>query len=210
MAGWSGDIRSTLRRTGPALRGRPVQAAAARAAVWEHPRVPALDDPQTRTAVEALRAGAVRWLGGGAVAVVLGVLLGAAVVRIVENGGDRPPFAGLLVVALVFGGTCVGIAGLGALVRVRRWTAALAGTEWRLGVLRIASPSVLQIEPLGFDEFADEPLRLRLVSTAIWRTRAVQAMNGADVSYAEVSPREWLITADGAGTVYGARVPRGR
>jgi hypothetical protein len=35
-------------------------------------------------------------------------------------------------------------------------------------------------------------------------------MNGADVSYADVSPKEWLITADGAGTVYGARVPRRR
>ena len=170
----------------------------------------ALDDPQTRTAVDALRAGAVRWLAGGAVAVVLGVLLGAAVVRIVENGGERPPFAGLMVVALVFGGACVAVAGLGALVRIRRWTAALARTEWRLGVLRIATPSVLQIEPLGFDELTDEPLRLQLMSTAIWRTRAVQAMNGADVSYADVSAKEWLITADGAGTVYGARVPRGR
>ena len=172
--------------------------------------MPALDDPQTRTAVEALRAGALRWLGGGAVAVVLGLLLGAAVVRIVENGGERPPFGGLLSVALVFGGTCFGLAGLGALVRVRRWTAALARSEWRLGVLRIASPSVLQIEPLGFDEFTDEPLRLQLMSTAIWRTRAVQAMNGADVSYAAVSAKEWLLTADGAGTVYGARVPRRR
>jgi hypothetical protein len=144
--------------------------------------VPALDDPQTRTAVEALRAGAVRWLAGGAVAVVLGFLLGSAVVRIVRSGGDRPPFAGLMSVALVLGGISVAIAGLGALVRIRRWTAALARTEWRLGVLRIAGPAVLQVEPLGFDEYTDEPLRLRLMSTAIWRTRAVQAMNGADVS----------------------------
>jgi hypothetical protein len=168
--------------------------------------VPALDDPQTRTAVDALRAGAVRWLGGGLVALVLGVLLGAAVVRIVENGGARPPFAGLMVVLLVVGGVAVACIGLGSLVRARRWTSALARTDWQVGVLRIAGPAVLQVEPLGFDEYVDAPLRLRLMSTAVWRTRAVQQLNGADIQYAEVSPREWLLTADGAGTVYGARV----
>jgi hypothetical protein len=167
--------------------------------------VPALDDPQTRTAVDALRAGALRWLGGGVVAVVLGVLLAAAVVQIVENGGARPPFAGLMVLALVAGGLPTAVVGLGGLLRTRRWTAALARTDWRTGVLRIAGPAVLQVEPLGFDEFADEPLRLRLMSTAVWRTRAVQQMNGADVRYAQVSPREWVLTADGAGTLYGAR-----
>jgi len=168
--------------------------------------VPALDDPQTRTAVDALRAGALRWLGGGVVAVVLGVLLGAAVVRIVDDGGTRPPFAGLMVVALVAGGVAVGVAGLGSLLRTRRWTAGLARTEWRTGVLRIAGPAVLQVEPLGFDEYTDDPLRLRLVSTAVWRTRAVQQLNGADVRYAEVGRQEWVLTADGAGTLYGARV----
>jgi hypothetical protein len=172
--------------------------------------VPALDDPQTRTAVDALRAGALRWLVGGLVAVVLGVLLGAAVVRIVENGGARPPFGGLMVVALVVGGSAVACIGLGALVRARRWTAALARTDWQVGVLRIAGPAVLQVEPLGFDEYVDEPLRLRLMSTAVWRTRAVQQLNGYDVRYAQVSAKEWLLTADGAGTVYGARVVRRR
>jgi hypothetical protein len=152
----------------------------------------------------------VRWLGGGVVAVVLGVLMGAAVVRIVENGGARPPFAGLMVVALVFGGVCVAAVGVGALVRARRWTAALARTEWRYGVLRIAGPAVVQVEPLGFDELGDEPLRLQLMSTAVWRTRAVQQLNGADIWYAEVTPREWLLSADGAGTVYGARTARRR
>jgi hypothetical protein len=40
----------------------------------------------------------------------------------------------------------------------------------------------------------------------VWRTRAVQQLNGCDVRYAAVSAKEWLLTADGAGTVYGARV----
>jgi hypothetical protein len=168
--------------------------------------VPALDDPQTRTAVDALRAGALRWLAGGVVAVALGVLLGAAVVRIVANGGSRPPVAGLMVVSLVVGGLAVAIVGLGALLRTRRWAAALARTDWRTGHLRIAGPAVLRVEPLGFDEFTDEPLSLRLMSTAVWRTRAVQQLDGAEVRYAEVSPTEWVLGADGAGTVYGARV----
>jgi len=172
--------------------------------------VPALDDPQTRTAVDALRAGAVRWLAGGVLAVVLGVLLGAAVLRIAGDGGDRPPFAGLLVLALVLAGLALAVAGLGALLRTRRWTAALGRTGWRTGVLRIAGPAVLQVEPLGPDEFTDDPLRLRLMSTAVWRTRAVQQLDGAEIGYAEVSPREWLLTADGVGTVYGARVARRR
>ena len=167
--------------------------------------MPALDDPQTRTAVDALRAGALRWLAGGVVAVILGWLLGAAVIRIVESGGPRPPFAGLMAVALVIGGSCVAVIGLGALVRARRWSAALAREDWRPGVLRIAGPAVLQVEPLGFDEFADEPLRLRLMSTAVWRTRAVEQLHDAEIRFAAVSPREWVLTADGAGTVYGAR-----
>ena len=167
--------------------------------------MPALDDPQTRAALDALRAGAVRWLAGGLIAVALGVLMGAAVVRIVADGGARPPFAGLMVVGLVAGGLAVAGTGLGALVRARRWTTALSCTDWRRGVLRIAGPSDLQVHPAGSDEFTDEPLQLRLMSTAIWRTRAVERMHDADISYAEVSPREWLLTADGAGTVYGAR-----
>lgn len=169
--------------------------------------MPALDDPQTRTALAALRAGALRWLGGGLVAVVLGVLLGAAVVRIARNGGERPPGAGLLVVALVLGGVAVAAAGLGGLLRARRWTAALARTSWRIGRLQVAGAAVLQVEPLGLDEPSAGPLRLRLMSTAVWRTRAVQQLAGADVSYAPVSPREWVLTADGLGTVFGARDP---
>jgi hypothetical protein len=169
--------------------------------------VPALDDPQTRAALTALRMGALRWLGGGVVAVVLGLLMAAAVVRIVGAGGERPPFAGLLVVALVLGGLAAAVAGLGSLLRARRWAAALAGTSWRLGRLRVAGAAVLLVEPLGFDDAAGEPLRLRLMSTAVWRTRAVQRLADGDVSYAPVSAGEWVLTADGAGTVFGAREP---
>ena len=169
--------------------------------------MPALDDPQTRAALGALRVGALRWLGGGVVAVVLGCLLAVAAVRIARDSGERVPGAGLVVIALVLGGLAAAVAGLGSLLRTRRWTAALAGTSWQLGRLRVAGAAVLQVEPLGFDELVGEPLRLRLMSTAIWRTRAVQRLADGDVSYAPVSAREWVLTADGAGTVFGARVP---
>ena len=167
----------------------------------------ALDDPETRTALAAHRAGALRWLGGGVVAVVFGVLLAAAAVRIARDGGERLPFAGLMVVALFLGGTAAAAAGIGGLVRTSRWTAALAREPWRLGRLRVAGPAVLLVEPAGFDELSGEPLRLQLSSTAIWRTRSVQRLADADVSYAPVSGREWVLTADGVGTVFGARTP---
>ena len=167
----------------------------------------ALDDPQTRTALAAHRAGALRWLGGGVVAVVFGVLLAAAAVRIARDGGEPLPFAGLMVVALFLGGTAAAAAGIGGLVRTHRWTVALAREPWRLGRLRVAGPALLLVEPAGFDELSGEPLRLELSSTAIWRTRAVQRLADADVSYAPVSGREWVLTADGVGTVFGARRP---
>ena len=170
----------------------------------------ALDDPQTRTALAAHQAGALRWVGGGAVAVVLGVLLAAAAVRIARDSGERLPGAGLLVLGLVLGGAVALGIGVGGLVRTRRWARALAATSWRPGRLRVAGPSVLHVEPAGFDELTDEPLRLRLMSTAAWRARAVQRLADAEVAYAPVSPREWVLTADGAGTVFGAHGAGGR
>ncbi|MBY3553170.1 hypothetical protein [Modestobacter lapidis] len=167
--------------------------------------MPALDDPQTRAALAAHRAGALRWLGSGAIAVVLGVLLAAAAVRIARDGGERLPLAGVVVVALLCGGSAAAAAGAGGLVRTRRWTTALAREPWRLGRLRVAGPSVLHVEPAGFDEHGDEPLRLRLSSTAVWRARAVQQLADAEISYAPVAGREWVLTADGAGTLFGAR-----
>jgi len=144
--------------------------------------VPALDDPQTRTALAAHRVGALRWLAGGVIAVVLGTLLAAAVVRIARDGGERLPFAGLMVVALYVGGVAAAVVGTGGLVRTHRWTAALAREPWRLGRLRIAGPAELLVEPAGFDDLTGEPVRLQLSSTAVWRTRAVQRLADAEVS----------------------------
>ncbi|MGY2085265.1 hypothetical protein [Blastococcus sp. SYSU DS0539] len=166
---------------------------------------PASDDPQTRTALAAHQAGALRWLGGGGIAVVLGVLLAAAAVMVAGESGQRLPGAGLGVVVLVVGGLAAVAAGAGALVRTRRWERALASTAWRTGTLRIAGPALLAFEPAGYDELAGEPVRLRLLSTAAWRTRAVQALDGGIVQAAPVGGGRWVLTADGAGTVYGAR-----
>ncbi|MEI4273449.1 hypothetical protein TEK04_17140 [Klenkia sp. LSe6-5] len=159
----------------------------------------ALDDARTRTDLAATRAGALRWLGGGAVAVVLAVVLAVATVQAVSGGGQRVPFAGLVVVALVLGGVAAVVAGAGSLLRVAAWTRGLAETEWRPGTLRIAGPATLRVELDG------EDVDLRLQSTTIWRTRAVQRLDGRAVRVAEVGRDRWVLTADGAGTLYGAR-----
>ncbi|TYP86127.1 hypothetical protein [Blastococcus xanthinilyticus] len=166
---------------------------------------PASEDPATRTALDAHQVGALRWLGGGVIAVVLGALLAVAAVAVAGNGDGRIPGAGLAVVVLVTGGLVAVVVGTGALLRTHRWRRALAGTSWRVGTLRIAGPGALSFEPAGYDELTGDPVRLRLLSTAVWRTRAVQALDGGTVRAAPVGGNRWVLTAEGAGTVYGAR-----
>jgi len=172
---------------------------------------PADDDPATRAALTGYQAGAIRWLAGGGIAVALGVLGGAAIVAVAESG-RRIPGVGLVVVVLVVGGTAAAVAGAGALLRVRRWRRGLAGSGWLTGRLRIAGPALIAFEPEGYDELDphDEPVRLRLMSTSVWRTRAVQNLHDAEVRAAPVGEREWVLTADGLETVYGARQVRRR
>jgi hypothetical protein len=148
-----------------------------------------------------------RWLGGGVIAVVLGVLLGVGVVALAGSTGTRVPGLGLLVVVLVLGGTFAAVAGTGALLRTRRWRRALAAIPWQSGRLRIAGPTIIAFEPAGYDELdpTAEPVRLTLLSTAVWRTRAVQRLDGAEVLAAPVGGRQWVLTADGLDTVVGAR-----
>jgi hypothetical protein len=165
---------------------------------------PAADDPTTAAALAAYQASGIRWTAGGAIGIVLGVLLGAAVVALAADG-HRIPGLGLAVVALVLGGAAGAVAGMGALVRAARWRKGLRTTPWQVGWLRIAGPAIIAFEPAGFDELTDEPVRLRLLTTAVWRTRAVQRLDGAEVRAAPVGRREWVLTADGLGTVVGAR-----
>jgi hypothetical protein len=174
--------------------------------------LPASDDPDTREALDAHQAGALRWLLGGAIAIVLGVLLGMAVVALVGGTGRRYPGLGLVVVVLVLAGAVAVVAGAGALLRTYRWRRALGGTPWETGRLRIAGPAIIAFEPAGFDELDpdDEPVHLRLLSTAVWRTRAVQGLDGAEVRAAPIGGGQWVLTADGLGTLYGARVVRPR
>jgi hypothetical protein len=169
--------------------------------------LPAGEYRETQEALAAHQAGALRWLGGGVIAVVLGVLLGVATVTVVGNTGRQVPGPGLAVVVLVVGGSIAVGVGLGALLRTRRWRRALAVTPWQAGRLRIAGPAVIAFEPEGYDELdpIDEPVRLRLLSTAVWRTRAVQRLDGAEVRAAPVGGHQWVLTADGLGTVVGAR-----
>ena len=114
--------------------------------------LPAGDDPQTRTALDAYQAAALRWLGGGVIAVVLGILLGTAVAAMAGESGRRVPVAGLVVLVLVFVGLVAIAAGTGALLRAVRWRRALATASWQTGTLRVAGPSIMAFEPDGYDE----------------------------------------------------------
>ena len=192
-------IRSTLRR-------RTAERSCQHGAVH-----PAADDPATQAALTGYQAGAIRWLAGGAIAVALGFLGGAAAVEVAESG-RRLPGVGLVVVVLIIGGLAAAVAGTGALLRARRWRHALSRGVWVRGVLRIAGPAIIAFEPEGFDELDpfDEPVRMRLMSTSVWRTRAVQQLNGAEIRAARVGEHEWVLTAEGLETLYGAREVRRR
>jgi hypothetical protein len=165
---------------------------------------PAADDPTTATVLSAYQASGIRSLAGGAIAVVLGVLLGAAGVAMAADG-RRIPGLGLVVIVLVLGGIATAVVGAGALLRAARWRRGLRTTPWQTGWLRIAGPAVVAFEPAGFDELTDEPVHLRLLSTAVWRTRAVQRLDGAEVRAAPVRGAEWVLTAEGLDTLVGAR-----
>jgi hypothetical protein len=142
------------------------------------------------------QAGAVRALAGGGILVVLGILLGVAAVAMAGSGERRFGFLGLVVVVLVSTGS-VGLGvGVGALLRARRWRHALARTPWTRGRLRIAGPAIIAFEPQGYDEFVDEPVRLRLLSTAIWRIRALQALHDGEIRAAPVGGDQWVLTAE--------------
>ena len=140
---------------------------------------------------------------------VLGVLLGVAAVAL-AGSGRRVPALGLVVIVLVLVGVVGVVTGIGALLRTYRWRRALATTPWQAGRLRIAGPAVIAFEPEGFDELDPEhqPVRLRLLSTAVWRTRVVQGLDGAEVLAAPVGGSQWVLTAEGLPTLFGARLSR--
>jgi hypothetical protein len=169
---------------------------------------PAADDPATVAALAAYRGGALRWVGGGVLAVVVAVLAGVALSAVAEDTGRRVPVVGLVVVALLAAAPPAAGVGIGSLLRARRWAAALATAPWRAGVLRVAGPAVMSFEPALPDR--PEAVRLQLESTSLWRTRVVQRLDGADVRAVPVGSGEWVFTADGLGTLFGAREPRTR
>ena len=91
-----------------------------------------------------------------------------------------------------------------------RWRRGLSAVGWQRGLLRIAGPAIVAFEPEGYDEWDpdDEPVRLRLVSTSVWRTRQVQDLDGGEVRAAPVGSGQWVLTAEGLPTLFGARVSR--
>ena len=174
---------------GPEASGPRYVVAATGRSCQHGPVLPAADDPPTRAALAAHQAGALRWLGGGVIAVVLGVLLGVAAVALA--GRTAVPGAGVPFVLLVAGRH---VRGRG---RHRRSGAdrPLArgagppGRGARAPADRRAGGALVRAGGVRRARSSDEPVRLQLLSTAVWRTRAVQRLDGAEVRAAPRRPR---------------------
>ena len=106
--------------------------------------------------------------------------------------------------AMILIGTIAAVAGAGALLRTHRWRRGRP-RPWRGRKAAHRGPRDHRLRAPGYDELTDEPVRLRLLTTAVWRTRAVQRMDGAEVRAAPVGGDQWVLTADGLDTVIGAR-----
>ena len=110
------------------------------------------DDPQTRTALAAHQAGALRWLGGGRHRRrPRGASRGRGRGRGREPG-RRVPVAGPAVIVLVLLGV---IGAVGGCRRAAAQSALAPGAgrhAWQIGRLRIAGPAIIAFEPEGYDE----------------------------------------------------------
>ncbi|CAN5362015.1 hypothetical protein BH20ACT5_BH20ACT5_06620 [soil metagenome] len=166
----------------------------------------AWDYPQTRGAWSSYRSGAGRIFGAGLVCVAV-VIAGSYLILaradgLRDQGVAEPapiPGAGTALVLLTFLGMGLVPIGAGALLRARRWGAALQREPWTAARLRVQGANLL------FQPSLDEPVPARLLSTNRWRVKTVLALDGLEVWLAPVGPREVVFIADGTETVYGAR-----
>lgn len=89
--------------------------------------------------------------------------------------------------------------GLGVLRRALLWQRALRREPWQLARLRARVP-VVELIPVD-----GPPARARLQATTRWRSKTVQDLNGREVWMLPVGRRDFVLTADGTDTLYGAR-----
>lgn len=111
----------------------------------------------------------------------------------------RIPGAGPVLVLLALLALGLIPIGIGALVRARRWGAALQREPWTAAWLHIQGTELV-LRPALLEEF-----RARLMSTNRWRVKTVVSLDGLELWMLPVGPREILLTADGTDSVYGAR-----
>lgn len=156
----------------------------------------AWDSPQTRTDWQSYRNAGLRWIAVGLVCAVLAT--GGVLVSLHGAEPERIPFLGSAILLCAVGAVGTLPIGLGVLTRARAWRQALQRVPWQSAELRILGLSIALL-PVGAD-----PIRARLQSTTRWRVKTLQDLDGHELSML-ADGGTVVLTASGAGTLYGAR-----
>lgn len=122
-----------------------------------------------------------------------------ATARLVDEPARVPGVGPALVALTLLAAGAVPI-GVGVLLRARRFGQAMRREPWTMARLRVRGSDVVLL-PAG----GDEPVTARMLSTTRWRTKTVQGMDGQELWMLPAGARDLVLTADGTGTVYGAR-----
>lgn len=139
-----------------------------------------------------------------------------ATVRLLDEP-RRIPGVGPALVVLTLVGVAAAPTGIGVTLRALAWRRAMRREPWSLARLRVRGADLV-LQPSdsagdsasGSGSGSGRVIRARMLATSRWRTKAVQAMDGRELWILPVGTRTLVLTADGAGTLYGLRRTRPR
>lgn len=139
-----------------------------------------------------------------------------ATVRLLDEP-RRIPGVGPALVVLTLVGLAAVPTGIGVTLRALAWRRAMRREPWSLARLRVRGAELV-LQPSDSDSASASDsgsgsgrvIRARMLATSRWRTKAVQGMDGRELWILPVGTRTLVLTADGAGTLYGLRRTRPR
>lgn len=140
----------------------------------------------------AYRLGALRWFGGGLLALAVAVGLASYAVL----GLGRPGLGPFILVGVLLGVIGLGTGG-GGLLRARNFRHALQRAPWRRAELRVAGAHLRLV-------FSEQETRdVRLMATSRWRVREVVGHRDSAVLVCERGDSPYILTAEGTNNLYG-------